>query len=130
MTTHLLDNIIELAQNDQNIALLWLYGSQARGTAGPASDIDLAVVYKDYIHNPLERRVRPELTAMDWQRALSLKEGDLSVIDLDIVPIPLAFTVISDNKLLVNKDDYLKMMKEQRIMSMWEDYQYQAKRYG
>ena len=126
----MLKDITNLANTDNEIVLLWLYGSQARGTAGANSDIDLAVVYKTYIDDPIARRVRPELTAMDWCRALGLKEGALSVIDLDIVPIPLAFSVINDDRLLVNKDDYLKMMKEQRIMSLWEEYQYLAQRYG
>ncbi len=120
----------KLAQNDSSIETLWLYGSQADGSAQEHSDIDLAVMYQDYLQDPVERRLRPELTALDWQKKLALQEKDLSVIDIRQVPIPLAFSVIQAGKILLSKNKGQCMLEEQRIMSMWEEYQYQYQRYA
>ena len=57
-------SIIQLEQKNQEIKLLWLYGSQAQGTAHEGSDIDLAIVFKTWEHNVVERRLRPELLAI------------------------------------------------------------------
>lgn len=40
--------LIELAQQDDEVELLWLYGSYAKETDHPKSDIDLAVVFKTW----------------------------------------------------------------------------------
>ena len=47
--------IIQLAQDDGNIELLWLYGSHAKGTAHKQSDIDLAIGFKAWEKDILER---------------------------------------------------------------------------
>jgi predicted nucleotidyltransferase len=115
--------LIELAQQNDEIELLWLYGSQAKGTAHSHSDVDLAVVFKRYEEDVLERRLRPELLAMDWQRALGLPEGQLSVLDVNIAPIPLSVNVLNDGQLLLCKNTSRLLREQQRIMSMWEiDY--------
>lgn len=125
-----LENLTELAMGDSEVVVVWLYGSQASETASEDSDIDLAVAYASYISDPVQRRLRPELTALDWTRALALSVGELSVVDIRQAPIPLAFSVIEGGRLLLSKDDGRRMFEEHRIMSMWEDYQYQYRRYG
>jgi hypothetical protein len=117
--------IIKLAHTNSDIEVLWLYGSQAKGTAHDKSDIDLAVVFKNWEKDPLERRLRPELLAIEWLRTLSLKEGDLSIIDMNIAPIPLAMSVLQSGCLLLCKNKSRQYREQQRIMSIWEiDYLY------
>jgi predicted nucleotidyltransferase len=121
----MLSNIIQLAQDDHNIELLWLYGSRAKGTAHKNSDIDLAVVFKEWEKEVVERRLRPELLAIEWQQKLKLKEGMLSVLDMNIAPIPLAMSVLQSGNLLLSKNRPRQLQEQQRIMSMWEiDYLY------
>ena len=60
--------ILKLAQEDDDIEVLWLYGSYAKGTAHEHSDIDLAVVFKKWVDDVIERRLRPELLAIEWQK--------------------------------------------------------------
>lgn len=60
-----LNRLVSLAAANSQIAALWLYGSRARGTAGDASDYDLAVLFADYQNDPVERRLAPELLALD-----------------------------------------------------------------
>jgi len=117
--------IIKLAEDHEDIEVLWLYGSYAKGTAHSGSDIDLAVVFKRWQDDILERRLKPELLAIQWQQALGLEEGDLSVLDMGMASIPLAMSVLSTGKLLLSKNSSRQLQEQQRIMSRWEiDYLY------
>lgn len=127
--------IIQLAQNNDNVELLWLYGSYATDTAHEKSDIDLAVVFKTWEHDVIERRLRPELLALEWQRQLHLKDGELSVLDMTIAPIPIAMAVLTQGQLLLSKNPARQLQEQQRIMSKWEidylyHYQHQQAIYG
>ncbi|MDN3520724.1 type VII toxin-antitoxin system MntA family adenylyltransferase antitoxin [Halomonas ramblicola] len=117
------DELKALAGEREDIAALWLYGSRARGDHHPDSDYDLAVAFTDWIDAPLERRLRPELLAMEWQRALGLEEGRLSLVDMAICPIPLGWSILCEGLLLVDRHPEQRMTQESRIMSRWElDY--------
>lgn len=123
-----LEAIIALAKNNVDVEILWLYGSRARGNAGKNSDYDLAVAFKNYIQDPVERRLRPELLAMDWKHQLGTV---LSIVDINLVTLPLAYTIVQDNTVLYCKNHYRRMVEEQRIMSKWEiDYCYHKKHYA
>lgn len=113
-----------LAASQPEVAALWLYGSQAKGNATEQSDWDLAVAFDPVkTDNVLDNRLRAELLAMDWQRALGLPEGKLSVVDINLAPIPLAFGIIDANKVLYSRDEGRRMQEEARIMSSMElDY--------
>ena len=117
--------IIDLAQANDAIELLWLYGSQAKGKAHKNSDIDLAVAFKVWEKDPLERRLRPELLALEWLHQLNLSEGQLSVLDINQAPIPIAMSVLQSGELLLSKNRSRQFQEQQRIMSKWEiDYLY------
>jgi predicted nucleotidyltransferase len=127
--------IIQLAQDDDSIEILWLYGSHAKGNAHKKSDIDLAVAFKTWENNVIERRLRPELLALDWQHQLNLSEGQISVLDINIAPIPLAMSVLQGGELLLCKNRSRQLQEQQRIMSKWEldylyHYQQQRANYG
>lgn len=127
--------IITLANENSTIELLWLYGSYAKGTAHEQSDIDLAVVFKSWEADVIERRLRPELLALEWQKQLSLKEGELSILDMTIAPIPIAMSVLKQGELLLSKNRSRQFQEQQRIMSKWEidylyHYQHQKAMYG
>ncbi len=120
--------IIRLVQEDENIEVLWLYGSYANGTEHENSDIDLAVVFNTWKKNIIERRLRPELLAIEWQNRLKLSEGGLSLLDMTNAPIPLAMSVLKTGCLLLSKNLSLQLQVQQRIMSTWEiDYLYHYK---
>jgi len=127
--------IIQLAQDDNNIELLWLYGSYATDTAHEKSDIDLAVIFKTWEHDVIERRLRSELLALEWQQQLHLKHGELSILDMTIAPIPIAMSVLKKGQLLLSKNSARQFQEQQRIMSKWEidylyHYQHQQAIYG
>lgn len=130
-TDPVLDQLRSLAGDTEEIAVLWLYGSQAKGTATPDSDYDLAVAFANPLADPLERRLRPELLAQAWQDALDLPAGKLSLIDIDLAPIPLAMAVVRTGRPLCVNDPLRLAREENRITSMWElDYQHHQKQFG
>ena len=98
--------IKQLAEQNADILIVWLYGSRAKGNAHRFSDYDLAVAFKSFIKNdPLEKRLRPECLALDWQQALGLYDFQLSVVDINQAPIPLAFEIIQTNNVLFCRDE-------------------------
>ncbi len=116
-----LQQLPELAAAHPEVAVLWLYGSHAKGNAGPHSDWDLAVAFDPVkLADPLDNRLRPELLAFDWQRALGLAEGQLSVVDINQAPIPLAFAIVDANRVLFCRDQGRRLREEARIMSQME----------
>ena len=127
--------IIQLAQEDEKIEILWLYGSYAKGMGHENSDIDLAVVFKMWEKDVIERRLRPELLAIEWQSRLNLSEGELSLLDMNTAPIPIAMSVLKSGDLLLSKNLSRQLQEQQRIMSKWEidylyHYQHQQAIYG
>ena len=110
-----------LAAAHPEVMVLWLYGSHAKGNAGPHSDWDLAVAFDPVkLVDSLDNRLRPELLALDWQRALGLAEGKLSVVDINQAPIPLAFAIVDANRVLFCRDQGRRLREEARIMSQME----------
>lgn len=129
----MIDNITlklaAMAAADPNILALWLYGSRARGKARADSDYDLAVLFASSPADELERRLQPELLALDWQQLLACPA--LSVINIMQVPLPLAISVLEDNIVLYSRDDTARLLAEARLMSKWElDYQYHQAHYA
>ena len=111
----------ELAAAHPEVAVLWLYGSRAKGNATEASDWDLAVAFDPVkLVDLLDNRLRPELLALDWQRALGLTEGQLSVVDINQAHIPLAFAIVDSNQVLFCRDQGRRLSEEARIMSQME----------
>ena len=79
--------------------------------------------------------MRPELLALEWQHELNLNDGDLSILDMTIAPIPIAMSVLKEGRLLLSKNRSRQFQEQQRIMSKWEidylyHYQHQQAIYG
>jgi len=120
--------IIELARINPDIDILWLYGSRARGNDTPESDYDLAVAFTHYLDNPVDRRLRPELLALAWHKSL---QRPLSIIDIEQVPLPLAYTVIMVKQL----SHWLEWIAGSIIKKIWHpcwelDHCYVKKHYA
>lgn len=123
-----IEKIKLLAALQPDIDVLWLYGSRARSQAHENSDYDLAIAFKYYIKDPVERRLRPELLALKWQKQLDIA---LSIIDINQASLPMAYTIVEDNVTLFCPNDYRRMVEEQRIMSKWElDHLHHRKYYA
>ena len=113
--------IIELARQNLDIVIVWLYGSRVKGSANINSDYDVAVAFKAFIKNdPLEKRLRPECLALDWQQALGLHDFQLSIVDINQAPIPLAWQIIEADGVLYCADERRLWQEIRRIGSRME----------
>ncbi len=125
----MLQSIIQQADSEPDILALWLYGSRARGDHSLSSDYDLAVLFADQIDDAFERRVRPEVRALEWQEKLVIPEGKLSIVDISSCSIPLAWSVLDEGQLLLDKSPNQREQTESRIFSLWRsDYLPRLKR--
>jgi len=119
-----LNAIAELARQNPDIVVVWLYGSRATGRDHLNSDYDLAVAFERFIKDdPVEKRLRPECLALDWQQALGVHDFQLSVIDINQAPILLAWEVIQADTVLFCRDENRCWQETLRIHSRRElDY--------
>jgi len=131
MRNPLINKIKQLAQQEQNLDVLWLYGSRAKGNASQASDYDLAVAFKSFPEDKWQQRILPESLAIDWAEKLGVDANLVSVVDINHIPIQLAMSVIEHGEALIVKDSLRLAREENRITSMWEvDHQYHREHYG
>ncbi len=116
-----LSRIPELARANPDITIVWLYGSRARGDHHQTSDYDVAVAFATFIKDdPVEKRLRPECLALDWQQALGLHDFQLSVVDINQAPILLAWEIIEADTVLFCRDDDRLWQETRRIHSRRE----------
>jgi predicted nucleotidyltransferase len=83
----------------EGIAAAYLFGSVARGTAGPGSDVDVGILYLE--DPPLT------LDGMGFQlegAIESLLRIPVQVVVLNHAPVDLTVRVLRDGKLLVDRD--------------------------
>jgi predicted nucleotidyltransferase len=80
-----------------DVALAYLYGSQARELAGPLSDVDVAVLFDRDV--PQEARFQRALRLMEELGSL-LRRNDVHVVDLAEASPLLRHRVYYDGKLV------------------------------
>lgn len=120
-SSDLLSSISQLAAQDGNIEILWLYGSRAEGCSHELSDYDLALAFKSWIPDPLQRRLRPELVRQQWQELLDLDDGLISIVDIALCPIPLAVNIIESAPPVLIKNPFRYTSELNRVWGLWSD---------
>ncbi len=122
---------MDLAGADQDIAILWLYGSRAKGNHQADSDYDFAVAFNDFSGSELERRLRPEELSITWAERMSVDSEQNSIVDINLAPLPLAGEVINSGEVLLCKDRMRLYREENRISGMIElNWNYHRAHYG
>jgi predicted nucleotidyltransferase len=113
-----------VAAAGSEIVAVYLFGSQARGTAGPASDIDLAILYADEPHRSLDGL--PLDLEADLERTLGTR---VQVIVLNRAPVDLVHRVLRDGKLLLDRDRSRRIRFEVKARNEFFDLQPVLARY-
>lgn len=89
----------ERLEREADVLVAYLYGSRARGKAGPLSDVDVAVLLRED-GDLFERRL--ELIA-----AVAEVTGSeaADVVLLNEIPVALGYRVLRDGKILLSRDE-------------------------
>ncbi|MFY9825971.1 MAG: nucleotidyltransferase domain-containing protein [Thermoanaerobaculia bacterium] len=92
---------------------LWLFGSEARGTARPDSDLDFAAFF---------RRRPSALEILDAREDLKgALHREVDLVDLDQASPILGMQVLRHGRLLVDRDARRRYAFFSRTISMYED---------
>ena len=92
--------LAELFEREPDVVAAYLFGSQARGDAGPLSDVDLAVWLGD---DPEPGRRLSRQLALSAQAASLLGTDEVELVVLNGAPPLLAQRVIRDGELLAER---------------------------
>lgn len=99
-----------------SIEVAWLFGSRAGGTAGPRSDVDLAVLTADGAP-PLALLDLAELTRVLEQ----LLDAPVDLVDFRRAPLELQARVVITGLVLHSDDESLRVRTVVMTQSRWED---------
>jgi uncharacterized protein len=107
----------ELAREFPAIVLVYLFGSQAGGVAGPDSDLDLAILVDHAGDTP------EQLACLHYEFARKCPADRVDVLWLNQAPIELAFAVISQGIILFERDVVASRVEfEAGVMGRYGDY--------
>lgn len=117
MTGNLINSIIPVLQENENIIFAYLFGSVPKGNARYGSDLDIAVYFN----------TEPGL---DEIGKLTLQLEDSSGYKIDLVQLNkldsinpvLAYTVISEGKIAINKNSDLLIKFKKSAMLKYFDF--------
>ena len=119
-TQKLLVQIINKALLVDDIEVIWLYGSQAKNSAHEHSDIDIAIAFKNFSSSDIDRKLRPQELSLILSQQLNLIDGKLSIVDINNIPIYLAFNIVEYGKVIYVKNKTREFKEVQRIYSQYE----------
>lgn len=111
---------LERVFEKQGVALAYLYGSQARGDAGPLSDVDVGVLFQPGLNRKERWRQRLALS-QDLMRVLS--RDDLVVADLAEASPLLKNEVRREGRLLYCADEAVRVEFEVGTLREFVDTQ-------
>jgi predicted nucleotidyltransferase len=105
----------ERLEAEPDVLFAYLFGSVARGRAGPLSDVDVAVMVKDGVD--LARR------HLDLIGAVSEAVGSdgADVVLLNEAPISLAFRVIRDGVVILSLDEKARIRHKAMVIDRYID---------
>jgi len=103
---------------DIDVAAIYLFGSRAQGTAGPRSDVDLAVVVRADMDE--RQRFSKRMALLDdATRALGTDAVD--VVVMDDAPSVLAHRVLRAGRLLAERDPQRRARVVENVMRRYLD---------
>jgi predicted nucleotidyltransferase len=105
-----------LASAPQQVVSAYLFGSAARGTAGPRSDIDLGVLLAARPRATLEDRMLAYESSLGRELARPLQ-----LVVLNDAPADLLHRVLRDGRLLLDRDRAARLRFEVRARNEYFD---------
>lgn len=102
------------------VKLAYLFGSQAKGSAAPKSDFDVAVLFKEPPSDPLALRETMNLSS-DLSRFFPNK---IDVVSLHTAPLLLKYEVVAHHRVLHCENEKGRIDFEVAVTKAYIDEQY------
>ncbi|MFN2287417.1 MAG: nucleotidyltransferase domain-containing protein [Chromatocurvus sp.] len=115
----------KLLADNPIIEVAWLYGSRATGLDSHDSDYDVAVALVPDQLRLQERQPFLEDLAYHCRQKIS---AQVSLVDINRVPVPLAYNVINQGVVLFCRSDFRLRAEQQRVWSLWAEYKAEHER--
>ncbi|MGQ0742732.1 MAG: type VII toxin-antitoxin system MntA family adenylyltransferase antitoxin [Acidimicrobiales bacterium] len=107
---------VRLALRQAGVAVTWMFGSQVTGTAGPRSDIDLALLTADD---------RPPLDLLELSQLTGILEDLLpaavDLVDFRRASLELQARIVLTGRVVLSDDEALRVQTVVLTQSRWED---------
>ena len=107
--------------DQKNIDVAYLFGSQSNGKANLLSDVDVAILFDE--KNSSKERFNEKLKIMG-DLGIMLGLNKIDVVDLNSADVSLQFSAIENRDILVNKNNFKRVLFESTTMTMYQDYRY------
>lgn len=108
------------SSQNQDVDVVWLYGSRANGNAHSESDYDLAIAFNNFQLSDFDKYTRPHELALDWSERLKVATNKISIVDINQVPIYLAYNIVDSGMILYQEPNSRVFHETDRIYSMYE----------
>lgn len=106
-----------LASAPSEVLAIYLFGSVARGTAGPRSDVDLGLLLERQPLATLEGRM------LGYESALAQAIGrEVQVVVLNDAPTDLVHRVLRDGRVVLDRDRAARLRFEVRARNEYFDF--------
>jgi predicted nucleotidyltransferase len=112
--------IVTLAAQNDDIDALWIYGSRAQSCEMDSSDYDIAIAFKNFNLSPTSKLLRPNELAIDWANDLAVDTELISIVDINTVPVYLAFNIVEYGEVIYSSDTGRVFKEQDRIYSRYE----------
>jgi predicted nucleotidyltransferase len=114
----------EILNNQSSVVFAYLFGSRAKGYANEKSDWDIAVYFLEPTENlgvwpafELEAKLSRAISSM----------VQITMLNSPVSPV-FGFKIVSEGILLTDKNEYLRIGFESKVLRCYYDWQYFLKR--
>lgn len=109
-----------------NVIAAYLFGSEAKGTSGKLSDIDIAV----FFNKKTDKSDRFDMRLRLSNELSSVMNKTVDVVTLNDSPVQLSYEVIKHGKLILCNDKSAQVDFETETLSKYLDRRYYDKRHA
>jgi len=113
-------------KGQERVRVAYLFGSYAKGKAGPLSDFDIAVLLDGCLGERESFDLR--LRLINGISSI-LKTDKLDVVVMNEAPLLLNYNILREGRILDSKDELERVMFETHILSRYLDRRYYDERY-
>ncbi|MFH1187414.1 MAG: nucleotidyltransferase domain-containing protein [bacterium] len=105
-----------------NVVFGYIFGSVAKGTAGPLSDLDVAI-FVDSADKKEQEKIRENIRENLEEKLNLADKVDVVILNEEIPPL-LESQVVYNGELIFSKDEAKRAHYEARAISRWLDWKF------